>query len=129
MSKRSIDALEPNNSEASAFASSVFPTPVGPRNRKEPIGLSVLDRPDLLRRMEFDTAVTAFDWPIRRSCSLLSSFASFSDSFSVNFVTGIPVHLAMISAMSFSVISSRISLCPSCDFSLSNCFSSSGILA
>lgn len=33
-----IASSEPNKLSASAFAVSVFPTPVGPRNRKEPVG-------------------------------------------------------------------------------------------
>ena len=32
---------------ANCFATSVLPTPVGPENRKEPIGLSILPRPAL----------------------------------------------------------------------------------
>jgi hypothetical protein len=36
---------------ASAFASSVFPTPVGPRKKKEPIGFLLDLRPALERRM------------------------------------------------------------------------------
>ena len=52
---------------ASALESSVFPTPVGPRNRKEPIGRRGSLRPTRPRRMALETAVTASSWPTTRS--------------------------------------------------------------
>jgi hypothetical protein len=38
MSSRTIASSSPNSVSASARASSVLPTPVGPRNRNEPTG-------------------------------------------------------------------------------------------
>ena len=38
ISTRITESSLPNNASASALDSSVFPTPVGPRNKKEPIG-------------------------------------------------------------------------------------------
>lgn len=34
-----IESSVPNNTSDNAFAVSVFPQPVGPKNKKEPIGL------------------------------------------------------------------------------------------
>src|SRR4051795_3605176 len=45
MSTRIIACSESNMNSASARASSVLPTPVGPRNRNEPIGRSGSCRP------------------------------------------------------------------------------------
>src|SRR3979409_2029774 len=50
MSIRTIASCESNMNSASARASSVLPTPVGPRKRKEPIGLSGACRPAAGRR-------------------------------------------------------------------------------
>ena len=44
---------------AKVLASSVLPTPVGPRNINEPIGLFSSLRPARARITAFDTAVTA----------------------------------------------------------------------
>ena len=49
---------------ASARASSVLPTPVGPRNRNVPIGRSGSLSPARERRSAFETASTASSWPI-----------------------------------------------------------------
>src|SRR5690606_40584990 len=45
----------PNTSRASTRASSVLPTPVGPRNTKEPIGRVLLATPLRERRIARDT--------------------------------------------------------------------------
>ena len=50
MSSRTIRSSSPNSASASARASSVLPTPVGPRNRKLPIGRSGSPRPARERR-------------------------------------------------------------------------------
>ena len=55
---------ESNMNSASARASSVLPTPVGPRNRNVPIGRSGSCRPARERRSAFATASTASSWPI-----------------------------------------------------------------
>src|SRR5690606_32227476 len=47
-------------------ASSVLPTPVGPRNRKLPMGRWGSDRPARERRMALATTDTAASWPTTR---------------------------------------------------------------
>ena len=91
---------------ASALASSVLPTPVGPRKRNVPIGRFGSARPARERRSAFETASTASSWPITRSCRRSSMWISFSTSPSIRRETGIPVHLATTSATSCSVTSS-----------------------
>ena len=54
-----IASLVPNISSASCFASSVFPTPVGPTKRKLPIGRLPSSNPARLRRIARATASTA----------------------------------------------------------------------
>src|SRR5437588_199030 len=51
---------------ASARASSVFPTPVGPRKMNEPIGRLVSESPARLRRTAFDTRSSASSCPTTR---------------------------------------------------------------
>src|SRR5699024_12199928 len=51
ISRRMSDSLEPNNSSANTLESSVFPTPVGPTNKKEPIGRYLDLSPARLRRI------------------------------------------------------------------------------
>ena len=55
-----------NRASAKVLASSVLPTPVGPRNRKEPMGLLGSAMPARLRRMASDTRRTASSWPTTR---------------------------------------------------------------
>ena len=57
MSMRIIASWESNMNSASARASSVLPTPVGPRKRKVPIGRSGSDSPARERRSASETAV------------------------------------------------------------------------
>src|SRR3989344_3314074 len=66
-----------NKKPASALQSSVLPTPVGPRNRNEPVGRLGSDRPERERRMALATAAIASCWPTTRSCSLVSIFDTF----------------------------------------------------
>src|SRR3712207_8110812 len=54
------------------FRSSVFPTPVGPRKRKLPIGRLGSESPALALRMASATASTASSWPTTLSCSCRS---------------------------------------------------------
>ena len=65
-------------SSASVLASSVLPTPVGPRKRKEPIGRLGSERPARERRRALETASIASSWPITRSCRRSSMWISFS---------------------------------------------------
>ena len=106
MSIRTIASWVSNMNSASARASSVLPTPVGPRNRKVPIGRLGSDRPARERRSAVDTALTASSWPMTRRCRRSSMWTSFSISPSMRRVTGTPVHLATISATSLASTSS-----------------------
>ena len=92
----------PNIASASALQSSVFPTPVGPRNKKEPIGRFGSFNPTLPRRIAFATATTASSCPTTRSWRMDSSFKRRSVSPSASLLTGIFVHPEITSAMSFS---------------------------
>src|SRR5438093_1349913 len=106
MSMRTIAFSSSNRNSASAFASSVLPTPVGPRNRNEPSGRFGSCMPARARRTAFATTVTASSCPTTRSCSRSSILRSFATSPSRSFVTGMPVHFATTSAMSSGVTSS-----------------------
>ncbi|MNV57662.1 hypothetical protein D3C71_1500050 [compost metagenome] len=119
-----------NRNEASALQSSVLPTPVGPRNRNEPIGRFGSDSPARLRRIALDTALTASFWPMTRECSSCSRRNSLSRSPSSILATGIPVARASTSAISASVTRLRSSfiVLPSASVAAASCFSSSGIL-
>ena len=64
MSTRTIALRESNRNSASARASSVLPTPVGPKKTKVPMGRSGSLSPARLRRTAFDTEMTALSCPI-----------------------------------------------------------------
>ena len=66
ISTRIIASSFPNTASARAFATSVFPTPVGPRNRNEPIGLAGSFKPTRPLFTAFATALTASSCPITR---------------------------------------------------------------
>ncbi len=95
-----------NIRSASVLASSVLPTPVGPRNRKEPMGLLGSLMPALERMMASATFSTASSWPTTRLCRSASRFRIFAFSLWVSLATGMPVHLEMIRAISSSVTAS-----------------------
>ena len=97
---------------ASARASSVLPTPVGPRKMKLPIGRLGSFRPERARITASATAVTASSWPMTRWCSSSSRCSSFCISPSSSLVTGMPVQRLTTSAMSSSSTSSLISRAP-----------------
>ena len=106
MSMRTIARSSSKRKSASDRASSVLPTPVGPRKRNEPIGRLGSERPARLRRMALATATTASSWPMTRSCSTSSRRTSLAISPSMSRLTGTPVHLLTTSAMSSSSTSS-----------------------
>ena len=66
MSMRTIAWSSSNRNSAIALVSSVLPTPVGPRNRNEPIGRFGSCRPARARRTALATARTASSWPTTR---------------------------------------------------------------
>ena len=100
---RTILCSSSNRLAASAFASSVLPTPVGPRNRNEPIGLLGSLIPALERMIASVTFVTPSSCPMTRLCSSSSRCRVLLRSLSVSFATGIPVQREMILAISSSV--------------------------
>ena len=114
MSRRTIARSSSNMNSASAFASSVFPTPVGPRKMNEPMGRSGSDSPARERRRALATASTASSCPTTRSCRRSSMCTSFSTSPSISLLTGMPVHDATTSATSSSDTSSFSMRCSAC---------------
>ena len=130
MSMRTIASGESNRNSASALHSSVLPTPVGPRNRNEPLGRFGSDRPARERRTASDTTLIASSWPTTRVCSASSIFSSFSRSPSSILLTGMPVQRETTSAISSAVTRSCTSLkspCCSAACAAASCFSSSGM--
>ena len=118
-----------NKLSASALASSVLPTPVGPRNKKEPIGLLGSLIPALERMIDSVTSSTASSCPTTLSWRILSRCKVLFLSLSVSFATGIPVQREMILAISSSVTDSLTierSSFATRSSSSSNCFFNSG---
>ena len=107
MSMRTMAVSSSNRKSASDLASSVLPTPVGPRNRNDPVGRFGSEIPARERRTASETAFTASRWPMSRSPSRSSMCSSFSDSPCSIRPTGIPVQAATTSAMSVSETSSE----------------------
>ena len=103
MSSLIIASLSPKTASARARHSSVLPTPVGPRNRKLPIGRLGSDSPTLPRRIARDTAVTASFWPMTRRWSILSILRRRFVSSALRFATGMPVHSDTTAAISSAV--------------------------
>jgi len=106
MSRRTSAFSSSKRNSASARASSVFPTPVGPRKRKEPRGRFSGARPARARRTASATARLASSCPMTRCPSRSSMWSSFSISVSSIRVTGIPVQRETTSAMSSASTSS-----------------------
>jgi len=64
--------------QPSAFVSSVFPTPVGPRNRRAESGRCGSRSPARARRnIASDTASTALSWPTTAAAPAMSPFPEF----------------------------------------------------
>ena len=72
MSSEIIAASSSNRNSASALASSVLPTPVGPAKMNEPEGRFGSLRPARVRRIVLARAEMASSWPMTRSCSAFS---------------------------------------------------------
>src|SRR2546425_249062 len=89
MSKRISARSLPNRKPASERATSVFPTPVGPRNRNEPTGRPGAFSPARERRMARASAEMARSWLMTRLCSSSSMRRSFDISSSLMAVTGL----------------------------------------
>ena len=128
ISNRTIASSLSNMKFARALQSSVFPTPVGPRNRKEPLGRLGSDRPARERRTALETAFSASSCPTTLSRRASSMRDSFSLSPSIILDTGIPVQRDTTSAISSSVTllrSSTVSVV-SVSCACSSCFSNAG---
>src|SRR5437762_1159754 len=102
MSRRTSACSESKRNSASARASSVFPTPVGPRKMNEPIGRFGSLMPARARSTALATAVTASSCPTTRLWRCSARWTSFSRSPSTSRETGIPVQRDTTSAMSSS---------------------------
>ena len=103
MSTWIIASSSPKRNSASVRASSVLPTPDGPRKMNEPVGRFGSLIPARARRIDLETATIAWCWPITRLCSSSSIRISLCDSASVSSKTGIPVHIETMSAISVRV--------------------------
>ncbi len=103
MSMRTMAFSSSKRNSARALQSSVFPTPVGPRKRKLPMGRLGSPRPARLRRTASETARTASSWPMTRLERRSSIFRSFSRSPSSMRLTGTPVQRLTTSAISSEV--------------------------
>ncbi len=123
MSMRTMCSAESNRYSARVLHSSVFPTPVGPRKRKEPSGRLGSESPARERRIASDTTLTASSWPTTRACSLSSMCSSLSRSPCSIFDTGIPVARETTSAISSAPTSVRSSLNAGLSPVASACFS------
>ena len=108
-----------NSSSASFFASSVLPTPVGPRKRKQPVGFPSRESPSRERRMALLTASMAADCPTTFSLSRCGSWIKRSRSEVLRRSIGMPVQLLTTWQMSFAVTSS-LSIRESFCFSISS---------
>ena len=92
---------------ASALASSVLPTPVGPRNRNEPIGFVGSLIPALERMIASVTCSYTFILSDDTFVQLIFQMQKSSLlSLSVSLATGMPVHREIILAISSSVTAS-----------------------
>ena len=100
MSKRMSAWSLPNRKLASARASSVLPTPVGPRKMKLPTGRLGFLSPARDRRIARDTAEIAFSWLMTRLWRSDSMRSSLSPSSWLIDVIGTPVHFDTTSSMS-----------------------------
>src|SRR6266849_6609094 len=100
MSKRTSDFSVPNINWARVRATSVLPTPVGPRNKNEPIGRFGLFRPARERRTARARAIIALSCEMMRLCSSSSMRSSFCDSSSLIETIGTPVQRDTTSSMS-----------------------------
>ena len=84
ISKLMSDCSSPNRNSARVFASSVFPTPDGPRNINDPEGRLGSFNPALVRLIAWLTAFMLSSCPITRLCSSSSIRKSFAVSSSVS---------------------------------------------
>ena len=106
MSMRTIARSSSKRNSASALASSVLPTPVGPRKRNEPVGRFSSAMPERALRTASDTTRTASACPTTRLPSSSSMRRSLAVSPSSMRPAGMPVHAETTSATSSGPTSS-----------------------
>mmetsp|Transcript_33093 Transcript_33093/g.78491 ORF Transcript_33093/g.78491 Transcript_33093/m.78491 type:complete len:207 (+) Transcript_33093:803-1423(+) len=97
MSSRTICFSSSKSSAATALASSVLPTPVGPRNRKAPVGWCGRPSPARVRWIAEATAATASGCPSTRRESRSGRASTRSRSPCESRATGTPVQRDTIS--------------------------------
>jgi hypothetical protein len=90
--------------KASCLATSVLPTPVGPLNRNEPIGLSGRPRPERAILIAEASASIAGSWPKTTLFRSRSSVFSFERSSLETLAGGMRAILATISSTSLRLI-------------------------
>ena len=112
MSKRTRASASSKTSAASVFASSVLPTPVGPRNANAAMGFDGSPSPALDRRTASATSAQASGWPTTRAASVASRSRSFCRSVDTSRAADTPVHAATTAAMSSGVTVSRATMDP-----------------
>ena len=100
MSRVSRARSSPKTAFASALHSAVFPTPVGPRKKNEPMGRFPSRSPALLRRTARDRASTAASCPTTYRRRASSKCSRRADSSAVRSPAGMPVQPAKTSATS-----------------------------
>jgi len=100
MSNLNSASSSSNKAVARDFAYSVLPTPVGPINKKDPIGLLGLFIPTRALLIAAETASMAFSCPITFSLSSVSRLTNFLRSFETTLEIGIPVIFDITSAIS-----------------------------
>mmetsp|Transcript_8552 Transcript_8552/g.24135 ORF Transcript_8552/g.24135 Transcript_8552/m.24135 type:complete len:621 (-) Transcript_8552:238-2100(-) len=128
MSMRTMFLSVSKSERASALHSSVFPTPVEPRNRKLPWGLLGRPMPARERRTASATACTASSWPTTLWCSSPARSRRRSLSDLASLVTGTPVQRLTTSAicsgptmsLSMGLSSPASSRCSSARFTISS---------
>ena len=118
MSILSMAFSSSNKNSASALVSSVLPTPVGPKNKKLPIGLCSSDIPALDLRIAFATEAIALSCPTTLSLILFSTVNSFCFSPCIILSSGMPVIFATTLDIS-SAVTTSLSMVPSLPPSMS----------
>ena len=108
ISTRIIAFSSPKSASASALDNSVLPTPVGPKNIKEPIGLFGSFKPTRPRLIAFASIVTASSCPMTLFFKVSSNPKRRWDSLWLIRVTGIFVQEETTAATSFSVTVIRL---------------------
>ena len=110
MSKRIIAFSSLKRASAKVFANSVFPVPVGPKKKKEPIGCSGLFIPLRDSRMASVTERIALSCPTTRWRKISSILSNRSFSSARIFPIGIPVFMETTAAICSSVMHCIFSL-------------------